>query len=228
LGGEPLAVGRAVDEHRERAAGRGTPDVRAQHDAVAHGHGDVVLEDGGRGHLGRRLVARDARRRRRGRLWRLRLRRRFVARDARSYRGIGGRLRRFRRRAARGQGEECKRSDAESGVGIHAGNAISWNVGRHDRVAFIILGSGCDPGDTMRSNTALLAQALCLTLGTAATAHAADYTYYVTGDPRDVVTPTRGLVVLQGGGDDVDENYVRMGRLGGGGDFVVLRASGAD
>ncbi|HEX7061602.1 MAG TPA: cyanophycinase [Woeseiaceae bacterium] len=80
----------------------------------------------------------------------------------------------------------------------------------------------------MRSNTARLAQALCLTLVTAATAHAADYTHYVTGDPRDVVTPTRGLVVLQGGGDDVDENYVRMGRLGGGGDFVVLRASGAD
>ncbi len=34
--------------------------------------------------------------------------------------------------------------------------------------------------------------------------------------------------MLQGGGTDVDENYVRMGELGGGGDFVVLRASGAD
>ena len=39
---------------------------------------------------------------------------------------------------------------------------------------------------------------------------------------------TRGLWVLQGGGDDVDENYVRMGSRGGGGDFVVLRASGGD
>jgi cyanophycinase-like exopeptidase len=32
--------------------------------------------------------------------------------------------------------------------------------------------------------------------------------------------------VAQGGGDDVDANYVRMGEYGGGGDFVVLRASG--
>ena len=34
--------------------------------------------------------------------------------------------------------------------------------------------------------------------------------------------------MLQGGGDDVDENYIRMGARGGGGDFVVLRASGND
>jgi cyanophycinase len=54
------------------------------------------------------------------------------------------------------------------------------------------------------------------------------YSYYLTGNPADVVTPTRGLLVLQGGGDDVDENYVRMGANGGGGDFVVLRASGGD
>ena len=54
------------------------------------------------------------------------------------------------------------------------------------------------------------------------------YKYYVSGNPGDVERPTRGLWVLQGGGDDVDENYVRMGAYGGGGDFVVLRASGAD
>jgi len=54
------------------------------------------------------------------------------------------------------------------------------------------------------------------------------YQYYVTGNAADVVRPTRGLWVAQGGGDDVDENYVRMGAYGGGGDFVVLRASGAD
>lgn len=54
------------------------------------------------------------------------------------------------------------------------------------------------------------------------------YRYYVTGNPADVVRPTTGLLVLQGGGDDVDENYVRMGARGGGGDFVVLRATGAD
>jgi cyanophycinase len=54
------------------------------------------------------------------------------------------------------------------------------------------------------------------------------YKYYLTGSAGDVVRETRGLWVAQGGGDDVDLNYVRMGAYGGGGDFVVLRASGAD
>lgn len=53
------------------------------------------------------------------------------------------------------------------------------------------------------------------------------YTRYLTGNAADVVRPTSGLLVLQGGGDDVDENYVQMGARGGGGDFVVLRATGA-
>lgn len=52
------------------------------------------------------------------------------------------------------------------------------------------------------------------------------YRHYIVGNEADVVTPTRGLWVLQGGGDDVDMNYIRMGESGGGGDFVVLRASG--
>jgi cyanophycinase-like exopeptidase len=55
-----------------------------------------------------------------------------------------------------------------------------------------------------------------------------DYQYYVAGNAGDVVRKTRGLIVLQGGGDDVDANYARMGEFGGGGDFVVLRASGKD
>jgi cyanophycinase-like exopeptidase len=56
---------------------------------------------------------------------------------------------------------------------------------------------------------------------------AAGYQHYLIGDPADVVKPTSGLWVLQGGGDDVDENFIRMGAHGGGGDFVVLRASQA-
>jgi cyanophycinase-like exopeptidase len=56
----------------------------------------------------------------------------------------------------------------------------------------------------------------------------AGYQHYLIGSPQDVVRPTTGLIVLQGGGDDVDENYIRMGARGGGGDFVVLRASGED
>jgi cyanophycinase-like exopeptidase len=54
------------------------------------------------------------------------------------------------------------------------------------------------------------------------------FAYYVVGNPADVDKPTRGLWVAQGGGDDVDQNYVRMGAYSGGGDFVVLRASGKD
>ena len=54
------------------------------------------------------------------------------------------------------------------------------------------------------------------------------YQYYVVGNPADVARSTQGLWVAQGGGDDVDANYARMGEFGGGGDFVVLRASGAD
>lgn len=63
---------------------------------------------------------------------------------------------------------------------------------------------------------------------TQATSQGRSYRHYVIGNPADVVTATRGLLVLQGGGDDVDENYVRMGAAAGGGDFLVLRASGGD
>jgi cyanophycinase len=71
--------------------------------------------------------------------------------------------------------------------------------------------------------------ALCLLLSGARPAEPAQgYQYFVVGNPADVVTPTSGLLVLQGGGTDVDENFVRMGARAGGGDFVVIRASGTD
>lgn len=66
-----------------------------------------------------------------------------------------------------------------------------------------------------------------MALPTAAAAEA-DYDYYVAGNPGNVERSTRGLIVLQGGGNDVDENYHRMAEYGGKGDFVVLRASGGD
>ncbi len=69
---------------------------------------------------------------------------------------------------------------------------------------------------------------ICLLAACAATPGNGSYQYYLTGNPADVTTGTRGLVVLQGGGDDVDANYARMGEFAGGGDFVVLRASGGD
>jgi len=55
-----------------------------------------------------------------------------------------------------------------------------------------------------------------------------DYRHFVTGNPADVQVETRGLIAMQGGGDDVDANYVQMGALGGGGDFVVIEAAGGD
>jgi cyanophycinase-like exopeptidase len=75
----------------------------------------------------------------------------------------------------------------------------------------------------------IAAVGIAMVLGLSAPAHAVQgYDYYLTGNGADVVTPTTGLLVLQGGGTDVDENFVRMGARSGGGDFVVIRASGAD
>jgi cyanophycinase-like exopeptidase len=83
-----------------------------------------------------------------------------------------------------------------------------------------------------RSGLAAILLLACVTTGSCSIAQAdrrgPGYKYYVVGNPEDVQKPTRGLWVAQGGGDDVDQNYVRMGEYGGGGDFVVLRASGAD
>jgi cyanophycinase-like exopeptidase len=89
------------------------------------------------------------------------------------------------------------------------------------------------PSSTIRRTWQAFAGVSCL-LGVSAVAAAeaapaaATYKHYLTGNPADVVRPTSGLLVLQGGGDDVDENYIRMGAHGGGGDFVVLRATGDD
>jgi hypothetical protein len=83
----------------------------------------------------------------------------------------------------------------------------------------------------MRSSLVVscLAAAMAVLLAAPAPARAAQgYAYYVVGNPADVATPTSGLLVMQGGGTDVDENFVRMGAHAGGGDFVVIRASGTD
>jgi cyanophycinase-like exopeptidase len=82
----------------------------------------------------------------------------------------------------------------------------------------------------MRTSLALFIGLVGLSLaGWTTTATAAPgYQYFIVGNPADVVTSTSGLLVLQGGGTDVDENFVRMGAHGGGGDFVVIRASGTD
>jgi cyanophycinase len=72
----------------------------------------------------------------------------------------------------------------------------------------------------------LLALGLC-----AAQAHAAKpYKYYAVGDTTDVVLarPASPSLVLMGGGPDVDDAFKWMIRKGGGGNFVVIRATGTD
>lgn len=54
------------------------------------------------------------------------------------------------------------------------------------------------------------------------------YRYYVSGDPADVVRPTRPGYLLAGGSKDVDAAFRWFLARAGGGDVVVLRASGAD
>ncbi len=56
----------------------------------------------------------------------------------------------------------------------------------------------------------------------------ARYEYYVTGSDADVTTPTSAGLVLMGGGTDVDAAFQWMIGKSGGGDFVVIRASGTD
>jgi cyanophycinase len=54
------------------------------------------------------------------------------------------------------------------------------------------------------------------------------YEYYVVGNPGDVTTSTSAGLLLMGGGTDVDAAFQWMINKSGGGDFVVIRASGTD
>jgi cyanophycinase-like exopeptidase len=79
--------------------------------------------------------------------------------------------------------------------------------------------------EALKRTAAGLACALALAAPAAA---APGYQHFIVGNPADVTTAATPLLVLQGGGTDVDENFVRMGARAGGGDFVVIRASGSD
>jgi len=67
-----------------------------------------------------------------------------------------------------------------------------------------------------------------LPLAAAPALAAPGYSDSIVGNAADVTRPTTGLLVMQGGGLDVDENFVRMGAAAGGGDFVVIRFGGTD
>jgi cyanophycinase len=54
------------------------------------------------------------------------------------------------------------------------------------------------------------------------------YSYKVYGNPKDIVKKAQPGFFLAGGGDDLDDGFRWMCRLSGGGDFLVLRATGDD
>lgn len=54
------------------------------------------------------------------------------------------------------------------------------------------------------------------------------YEYYVVGNSEDVVNSTSAGTLLMGGGTDVDAAFQWMIGKSGGGDFVVIRATGTD
>lgn len=54
------------------------------------------------------------------------------------------------------------------------------------------------------------------------------YSYWLTGSAADVTPPTRPGLLLAGGGPDNDDAMRWLLQLAGGGDVVVIRASGAD
>jgi cyanophycinase len=56
----------------------------------------------------------------------------------------------------------------------------------------------------------------------------AQYDYYLTGNGTDAEGRTQFGLGLMGGGTDVDALFTWMSDRAGGGDFVVIRASGAD
>src|SRR5438477_3306548 len=57
---------------------------------------------------------------------------------------------------------------------------------------------------------------------------AKQYSYFRVGNPTDVTTATTPGTVLMGGGTDVDAAFQWMCQRSGGGDFLVIRATGTD
>lgn len=73
-----------------------------------------------------------------------------------------------------------------------------------------------------------LALALASPLPSAARLPESGFEYFVTGNPADVVKPTAGGLLLAGGGKDIDAAFEWLIQKSGGGDVVVIRASGTD
>jgi cyanophycinase-like exopeptidase len=70
----------------------------------------------------------------------------------------------------------------------------------------------------------LLLACICATPSFAAK----QYSYFRVGNPNDISTSTTPGTVLMGGGTDVDAAFQWMCQRSGGGDFLVIRATGTD
>ena len=70
----------------------------------------------------------------------------------------------------------------------------------------------------------LLMACICATPSFAAK----QYSYFRVGNPNDISTSTTPGTVLMGGGTDVDAAFQWMCLRSGGGDFLLIRATGTD
>jgi len=69
---------------------------------------------------------------------------------------------------------------------------------------------------------------ICVVMVACCLAQEAKYQYFRTGNSQDIVTKTQFGVALMGGGKDLDEAFRWMCERSGGGDFLVVRATGDD
>ena len=69
---------------------------------------------------------------------------------------------------------------------------------------------------------------LCAVVFAAPAFSAKQYSYFRVGNPNDISTTTTPGTVLMGGGTDVDAAFQWMCQRSGGGDFLVIRATGTD
>ena len=81
----------------------------------------------------------------------------------------------------------------------------------------------------MKSKLFVLLASLIVALFAAhSTFGAKRYSYFRVGSPNDISASTTAGTVLMGGGTDVDAAFQWMCQRSGGGDFLVIRATGTD
>ena len=74
----------------------------------------------------------------------------------------------------------------------------------------------------------VFATVVCVFLFSSTAFAAKQYSYFRVGNPNDTATSTTAGTVLMGGGTDVDAAFQWMCQRSGGGDFLVIRATGTD